>query len=332
MQYGGGSSQGGYRQRPQGYGGPSQQPQSPHSPQGYDNPPYPNQQQPQQAYSTGYRPTSFDDPSGVPGGEAYWGLLMDNGRPTELMIRLCDSLFMFIDRNCSQAELRGTQRLEPAKYMWLMTALGAPPGTAEAVCISLQSFYDMAAVPYQFVPVPGSSGSPVPVLDARGFLHMAVFEARADPDASHRHFQKALNVFGLVDPATNARFPAPIPRSAFPYMPEWQLKNAYTAWQTQAIIASSGARSNAMVAGMLGGGRFGGFGSGMGMGMGMGMGIGSGFGAYGAGNSQVMQMLQTQQAEAKKRASYAKLASGVVSLLGGGGVGGLGGGLGGFGS
>lgn len=159
----------------------------------------------------------------------------------------------------------------------------------ETICTSLQSFYDTASIPYKFVPVAGSSGSPVAVLDARGFLHMAVFEARADPDASHQHFQKVLNVFGLVDPATHARFPGPIPRSAFPAIPEWQLKNALSVWQTQVVVASSRAKTDAMVAGILSGaGRysaFGGYGAGaMGAGAGFGAtGAGAGFGAYGAG-------------------------------------------------
>ena len=159
----------------------------------------------------------------------------------------------------------------------------------------LPSFYDMASIPHRFAQSPNGQ---VPVVDRRGWLHMSVFEARASPEESHQHWNKAVTLFTLIDPKTNTPFPTPIPRSSFPPYADVQLSSLYTSWRTQAIIGASRARTNAMVQNMLNqhktsynpyafmaGAGAGGLGSNAFGGGGFGAGGGSGLGGFGGGGS-----------------------------------------------
>lgn len=108
----------------------------------------------------------------------------------------------------------------------------------------LPSFYETASIPVRYINTPKGQ---VPAVDRRGWLHMAVFEARATPQDNHQHWNKAVSLFGLIDPATNTPFPTPIPRSALPSFADAELQARYTQWQMTAIVAAQRAQTDAMV-------------------------------------------------------------------------------------
>ncbi|EKM53842.1 uncharacterized protein PHACADRAFT_260391 [Phanerochaete carnosa HHB-10118-sp] len=82
----------------------------------------------------------------------------------------------------------------------------------------------------------------MPVLDRRGWLRLAVFEARAAPEEAHRHWNKVLALFALTDPSTRTPFPTPLPRSALPAFADPSWRAVYVRWRMQAIAAASRAR------------------------------------------------------------------------------------------
>jgi hypothetical protein len=47
----------------------------------------------------------------------------------------------------------------------------------------LPSFYEMASIPHRYV---HTQNGQVPIVDRRGWLHLSVFETRADPQESHQ--------------------------------------------------------------------------------------------------------------------------------------------------
>lgn len=94
----------------------------------------------------------------------------------------------------------------------------------------------MASIPHSY------SGS-TPVLDRRGWLHLAVFEARAAPEEAHRHWNKALTLFSFTDPSTRRPFPTPLPRSALPAFADPGWRALYTRWRMQAVAGASYARA-----------------------------------------------------------------------------------------
>ncbi|KIP05120.1 hypothetical protein PHLGIDRAFT_36580 [Phlebiopsis gigantea 11061_1 CR5-6] len=236
---------------------PGSQPQSPYSPHspGYGQqprspPPPPPRPAHTRNQSTGYTPVNYDTPhaSGFTPEQFYGSLIDTNNRPTEVFSRLADAFFFWIDQNCDIPGLRGTGVIEPAKYAWMSSKMGAAPDACQIVQQFLPSFYDMASIPHRYVQ---TQNGQVPIVDRRGWLHLSVFEARASPEESHQHWNKALALFTLIDPMTNTPFPSPVPRAALPAYADPTLSSLYSSWRTQAIIGASRERSNAMVQSIL---------------------------------------------------------------------------------
>jgi hypothetical protein len=124
---------------------------------------------------------------------------MSSGRPSEVLSRMSDALFTFLDQNVEIPQLRGTGYIEPLKYGWLHRRLAIDPVSVRLFllvvpCIpygffqcrileeNIQTYYNMSSIPYHVVVI---NGIPTPILDRRGFLHMIVFDIRATPDDSH---------------------------------------------------------------------------------------------------------------------------------------------------
>ncbi|GJE97896.1 hypothetical protein PsYK624_141180 [Phanerochaete sordida] len=225
----------------------AQQPQGP--PPGYA-PPLPPRR-PSEAsqkppVANGYTPVSFDSPhpSGLTPEQFYGSLIDSSARPTEILSRMSDASFFWLDQSCDIPGLRGTGVVEPAKYGWLMSKLGTAPEECSAVEQCLESFYTTAAIPFRYVQTPRGQ---VPVVDRRGWLHLEVWEARAMPQEAFETWTKILARMPLVDPATGAPFPTPFPRGALPLAPEPTLQAQYLAWQTQCVTTIQRQRSEAMV-------------------------------------------------------------------------------------
>ncbi|KDQ57985.1 hypothetical protein JAAARDRAFT_193470 [Jaapia argillacea MUCL 33604] len=179
--------------------------------------------------TSGYAPVQYDSPYG--GGDFYGSLIDANGRPSQILARLADALFFYMDQCCDVVQLRGTKKIEPAKISWLALKMGEDQASADATEELLQSYYDAGSIPYTIGVV---NGRQVPVLDRRGFLHMVVYDSRAIPVEEHKYWSKVLNMFRLTDPATRQPFPTPIPRSAFPISPDMTLSLSYNNWRMQA--------------------------------------------------------------------------------------------------
>ncbi|KAI0088455.1 hypothetical protein BDY19DRAFT_947667 [Irpex rosettiformis] len=234
------------------YGGnPTSPPPTPQSPPGggyaVSPPPPQHQQQQQQPNATsGYKPVSFDGPSGT-NVESFYGNLLDplTHRPTEIFSRLTDSLFFYTDTQCDIPGLRNTRVIEPAKYAWMTMRCGASLDEARLIMEYIESLYESAGLPVQYrSPTPQTQtqyqsqdgGRAIAVLDQRAFLHSAVFEARADPEETWKFWQKALTLLTLTDPSTSLPFPIPIPRTAFPPAPDLTLATVYQQWQMRVAI------------------------------------------------------------------------------------------------
>ncbi|KZT38415.1 hypothetical protein SISSUDRAFT_1047112 [Sistotremastrum suecicum HHB10207 ss-3] len=262
-----------------------------------------------QAGNNGYTPVEYGSD-----GSDFWGNLLDyQNRPTPVFCRLVDSLFFLMDQNADQH--RGTQHIEPTKYLWLWLRLGVlNENQIAAVDLGdLQNFYDLGSIPYVMGDIGTTGGKQVPVLDRRGFLHLCVYEARASPEDTHKHWTKVLATFGLVDPQTQQPFPLPLPRASFPMYADAGLvfgyKRFWSTFITNVIIRS---RTNAY--------------AGVGA---AGLGTSSFMQQYQASQAQTAQILQNYQAQQRR----ASLVGGAVKLAGnllnGGLGGGFGGGLGG---
>lgn len=222
------------------------QPQQPYSPPGYPPRPPPTPAGHAQKLSTGYTPVAFDSPysGGYPPEQFYGSLIDAGGRPSEVFSRLADSFFFWLDQSCDIPGLRNTGLIEPAKYAWMLVKMGDTPETAQLVQQYLSSFYETASIPHSYARTPQGQ---VPVIDRRGWLHMAVFEARATPQESHTHWTKSLTLWALVDPTTGTPFPTPLPRSALPTYADPRLSQTYATWRAQVALAVQRARSDAMV-------------------------------------------------------------------------------------
>lgn len=57
-------------------------------------------------------------------------------RPSEVLTRLSDALFFYMDQNCDIPGLRGTGVIEIAKYLWLCAKLGNPAELVSSTCSS----------------------------------------------------------------------------------------------------------------------------------------------------------------------------------------------------
>lgn len=65
---------------------------------------------------------------------------------------------------------------------------------------NMQSFYETGGIPFQFAR--GSNGGQIPIVDARGWLHAAVFEAKAAPEEAFKvrlYLMKHIPVFEDCD-------------------------------------------------------------------------------------------------------------------------------------
>lgn len=191
----------------------------------------------QQAPNTGYSPVSFDDSSSFgESPEAFYGLyvaleilyrqiglilryhrLIDRStnRPSDVLCRLVDALFFYLDSNCDVPGLKGTQHIEPAKFGWLHKTLGATPDDVRRLLVqtlrlthiflNLQidkaemasgDLWAKASIPHRIVNV---NGQMTPILDRRGFLHLAVFAIRASPSETHQ-VRPLCPLFNLLHP------------------------------------------------------------------------------------------------------------------------------------
>ncbi|KDQ57986.1 hypothetical protein JAAARDRAFT_253436 [Jaapia argillacea MUCL 33604] len=193
-------------------------------------------------HSSGYVPVQFDIPGG---GEEFYGQLLDQAnRPTQVLSRLADALFFYMDQCCDIVQLRGTQHIEPQKYVWMLKKLGTDKSLADPMEYLLRSYYDAGAIPYKVVVV---NGVQIPVVDRRGWLHVAVFDIRSNPDEALRHWTKCINTLPLLDPATTQRFPAPIPRSAFPRAADFYCSQAVLTWRSRGIAEVHQRQRSAMM-------------------------------------------------------------------------------------
>lgn len=186
-----------------------------------------------------YQPTAYSASTVAP--EAFYGSLLDaNGRQTEVFVRMADAFFFWLDANCTVPWLRGTGIVEPAKYAWMSGQMGASPEACALLPQCLPSLYTVAGIPHTF-----RGGAPV--LERRGFLHLADFELRASPNDAHRHWNAALARFALRDPRTDALFPTPVPRASFALFAEPAAQATYTQWRVQSLAAAGHARVAAML-------------------------------------------------------------------------------------
>ncbi|GJE97897.1 hypothetical protein PsYK624_141190 [Phanerochaete sordida] len=183
-----------------------------------------------------YQPTSYGTSVPSHSVDAFYGSLLDtNGRPSEVFSRMADAFFFWLDANCDIPGLRGTGVVEPAKYAWMSARMGARPESVALLPYVLPSLYTVASIPHTL-------RGTTPVLERRGWLHLVVFELRAAPTDAHRHWSTAVLRFGLCDPRTQAPFPSPLPRAAFPLVPDPHWQALYVRWQVQAVTAAARAR------------------------------------------------------------------------------------------
>lgn len=211
-------------------------------------------------------------------------LLGADWTPTDVLCRMVDALFFYVDQHCDVPGLKGTGVIEPAKYVWLMLMMGA---TQEAVCTRfdrsalnlpttcasvpqgalvldfIQSYYDLGQVPYDMVT--SRIGTQTAVLDRRGWLHLHVFNARSDPSEAYKvstiynilfirlrylrvqDWACSIAQFGLQDPATGRALPLPLPRSCLPSFADPQLGRAVHDWKVQAVTSINQTRELARV-------------------------------------------------------------------------------------
>lgn len=162
---------------------------------------------------------------------------------------MSDASFFWLDQSCDIPGLRGTGVVEPAKYGWLMGKLGSTPEECQLVQQYLASFYTTASIPFRYVQTPQGQ---IPVVDRRGWLHLAVYEARATPQEAFETWTKSLARFPLADPATGAPFPTPFPRGALPAVADPNLYASYLGWRTQTVAAISRQRTEAMIQNIVG--------------------------------------------------------------------------------
>ncbi|GJJ06973.1 hypothetical protein Clacol_001171 [Clathrus columnatus] len=174
--------------------------------------------------SSTYVPVQFSEDNGGQDPTIFYGSLIDQaGYPSEILCRMSDALFFYVDHNCPQS--RGTRLIEPEKIFWENVALGHDLDVSEVVARQVSLLYDNAGIPYTR---PQFNDTKSPVLDRRGYIRFRVFEIRANPEECHQ-------VFKLRDPVTNLPFPTPIPRFAFPPYPDYERRNTFINWQTKAI-------------------------------------------------------------------------------------------------
>lgn len=87
----------------------------------------------------------LDDPHLLICGFADVHRLIDmNNRPSEVFSRLSDALFFWLDHSCDIPGLRGTGVIEPAKYAWMSSKMGAAPDAVSLIlCSSVAPLYLM---------------------------------------------------------------------------------------------------------------------------------------------------------------------------------------------
>lgn len=145
----------------------------------------------------------------------------------------------------------------------------------------IHTFYDVANIPYSYRM--SSNGGQIAVLDRRGWLHISVFEAKAEPEDCWRNWSKLISLFSLVDPATSRLFPSPLPRSALPTLPDATLHAVYKGWLTNLTLDVQRRKNQEAVERAMAGLRTPAWGpAGFGV-AGMGAGAGTGVGAFGGG-------------------------------------------------
>jgi len=190
----------------------------------------------------GYVPVQYDGGNGQ-----FWGRLLDDQwQPSEIFCRLSDSVFFYLDRY-AQVQGQNTGFIEPMKSTWWTIAVSGDRPAVHLVESRLTGLYDLGRVPYQLVPVEG--GTPIPILDRRGFLESLVSTFKVDPSYALQKLNKTISTFGLVDPATNQRFPSPIPASAVPANADWNMRSAYSVWRMSMGIEVQTQQREAALAG-----------------------------------------------------------------------------------
>ncbi|KAF8520801.1 hypothetical protein BU17DRAFT_88707 [Hysterangium stoloniferum] len=218
-------------------------PQAPTQHNSYPQPSHdsmPQMHPPHTPPSNGYHPAQFGTGNAGQDPVQFYDSLIDQlGHPSQVLCRMSDALFFYLDKNCPQH--RNSQVIEPEKIFWHSISLGHEADVSEAVVQNLSALYDPAVIPYSL------NSARAPVLDRRGYLHLCVFEIRANPEECHPYWNKILNIFKLLDPLTNLPFPTPIPRTAFPFYPNPDLKRVFVAWQTNAVVHLAHQRTQAQI-------------------------------------------------------------------------------------
>ncbi|KIJ57206.1 hypothetical protein M422DRAFT_40710 [Sphaerobolus stellatus SS14] len=255
---------------------------------------------------TGYAPVQFGDPgTGIQDTSQFYGQLMDSfGQPSAILCRMADAAFFYIDAHCPRS--KGTGVMEPEKLFWDTAIINGHLDIEKlrALYNDIGALYDSASIPYTL------DASKSPVLDRRGFLHLCVFELKADPDETHKAWNKKFNFQKLIDPMTNRPFPTPILRSAFPAFKESSAHSVVTSWATTAFIKFQRRQGEAQTAQLLASFRVPSFLKPGGFGIGQGS-------SYAHSDSQMLSMTEQIEKERKKTAMY-NTASSVFNFLGGG--------------
>ncbi|KAF8308060.1 hypothetical protein DL93DRAFT_2171406 [Clavulina sp. PMI_390] len=160
--------------------------------------------------------------------EAFYGSFIDaNGNASPVYARVVDSLYTWMDSTFEVESQRGTGKMEFHKLLKLQ-ALTEPEATLEKYNVPWGEFFMRAAmfkyiwdgfkIPYVWVLE--ADGFGYGAIDRQAYLSCCVIDVKYDPDSEYAFWNKFVAAQQLIDPATNAPFPSPIPRSAFPAVRE----------------------------------------------------------------------------------------------------------------
>ncbi|GJJ06978.1 hypothetical protein Clacol_001176 [Clathrus columnatus] len=158
----------------------------------------------------------------------FYGSLLDSeGLPSQILCRMSDSLFFYLDKYCPVNP--GSGYIEPDKVFWREIAVG------EDMDIVKTGFLLSGGLIRKLKMQNRLDSNRQPLLDRRGYLHVIVFEIKSNPDDAFNDWNRLCSTLKLVDPLTGLLFPTPIPRSAFPEKEDTKLHAIYEQWRNGMI-------------------------------------------------------------------------------------------------
>ncbi|KAJ5037574.1 uncharacterized protein L3040_007746 [Drepanopeziza brunnea f. sp. 'multigermtubi'] len=153
---------------------------------------------------------------------SYYGYLFEaDKKPTKVLDALLRAIAAYISEEIGSKDEKA---LTPDKLAAFYKAVG---GNYDSLFVdvpypSISWIYASIGCQHSLLPNPSSDFEPpsVPALTPRGFVRWQSIEILLGPEEHVPFIQNAIRLFPLINPLTKTPFPLPLPKEAFPLVPD----------------------------------------------------------------------------------------------------------------